>query len=183
MENNKNDHRNPEKPVTQTDPKTTASAEKVTDPKMKPLHPGDNETAKTPPAIPQNDADKINTPDQHKTDPEPMANGSKTKPDIQIEPRFSENKSNPAADGDGKTAIDHHKKETEEMKPKADPFKRTDYHQPTPDQTFAAANKENMEKHAIAVNPIPQDAAKLQEEQAADLADNSISGTDSTTDK
>lgn len=178
MENNKNDNRKPENPVNQPDPKTTVDGtKKSTDPKLNPLPKADN-TDQKPPAIPKNDADKIITPDQHEADTDP-----KTMPDTRKQLPFSENKSNPAADGDGKTGIDHHKKETEELKPKADPFKRTDYHQPTPDEKFAAANKENMEKHANAVNAVPQDIASQQEKQAADQTDHPISGSANTTEK
>lgn len=95
-------------------------------------------------------------------------------------PLPSANKSNPAADGDGKTEIDHHKKETEEQQPKADPFKRTDYHQPTPDQTFAAANKINKEKHADVITPDQHDTG-LDDKQPAAKKDDSITDTGKTT--
>jgi hypothetical protein len=170
MENNKNDNRKPENPVQHPDPKTTADhTKKNTGQNLNPVPLADTGIGKTPPAIPQNDADTITTPDQHKTDPD-----TKTKPDTQLQPQFTKNKSNPAADGDGKTAIDHHKKETEQLAPKADPFKRTDYHQPTPDQTFAAANKENMKKHADTFNALPQ-------ELPSEAADDVITKPDNTT--
>lgn len=179
MENNKNDNRKPENPVTQPDPKSKEDGtKKITDPKLNPHPKADTGNDQKPPAIPKNDADKIITPDQHEADTDP-----KTMPDTRKQQPYSENKSNPAADGDGKTGIDHHKKETEELKPKADPFKRTDYHQPTPDEKFAAANKENMEKHANTVNTVPQDTASQQEEQTADQTDDSISGSADTTKK
>jgi hypothetical protein len=123
----------------------------------------------------ENDKKEPRKPENPVVQPDP-----KNLPEPPPIPQPSANKSNPAADGDGKTEIDHHKKETEEQQPKADPFKRTDYHQPTPDQKFAAANKENMEKHAQVVNP---EAAMQQEEQTAGQKIDSLSGTDKTTDQ
>lgn len=126
----------------------------------------------------ENNKKEPRKPENPVTQPDP-----KNLPEPPPLPQPSANKSNPAADGDGKTEIDHHKKETEELKPLTDPYLRTDYHQPTPDQKFAVANKENMEKHANALNPDTQDTAMQQEEQQTDQKINSNSGTAENTEK